>query len=439
MTHRLFLGAAAYAALISGALPATAAPATTAAITAVAVTSSDRLPAASAVARFYEARQRPLWSRSPDAVAVLVEALRTAPIDGLAQGPDLAAAIERALSEANAGLPGAAREAERLMSNAFVLHAQALKWPGRAGMIFTDPSLAPRVPTPAEVLEQAAAAPDLAEHVRRTVSINPIHAALRAATAEDMRVLGTPSRALRASLERARLLPSEGRFVLVDVASQQLMMIEDGAVIDRMKVVVGKPGMQTPLLAGTLRQVTFNPYWNVPVDLAATNVARNVLKNGLGWFRSRGFELLSGWDEAASVVDPAAADWQAIADGRVEARVRQRPGPGNSMGAMKFEFPNDRGIYLHDTPDKKLFSEAERTFSSGCVRLEDAARLGRWLLGRSHVPSSDRPEYVVALPEAVPIYLTYLTVRPEAGGHLAYAPDVYDLDSGTDRQLAAVR
>jgi murein L,D-transpeptidase YcbB/YkuD len=243
---------------------------------------------------------------------------------------------------------------------------------------------------------------------------------------------------LRASLERARLLPSEGRFVMVDIASQQLMMIEDGRVVDRMKVVVGKPEMKTPLMAGTLRQVTFNPYWNVPVDLAATNIAANVLKNGIGWLRSRDYEVLSGWEADAKVIDPATVDWQAVADGRVEARVRQRPGRGNSMGAMKFEFPNDKGIYLHDTPDRQLFAEAERTFSSGCVRLEDAARLGRWLLGREPVASSDRPEYEVALPAPVPVFLTYLTVRPETDGRIAYAPDVYGLD-GAESTLAAAR
>lgn len=432
MPHQLFLGAALWAVALCGAVPATAA-------TGAAYESSDRMPAASAVARFYEARQQPLWLQSPEAVRALLDALRTADVDGLEQGPDLAARIERVLGEADAGMPFAAREAERLMSNAFVLHAQALKWPGSNGMIYADPSLAPRVPSPAEVLERAAAAPDLAAHVRRTVDVNPIHAALREAAIRDMRLLGTPPRALKASLERSRLLPSDGRFVLVDIASQQLMMIEDGRVVDQMKVVVGKPAMKTPLLAGTLRQATFNPYWNVPVDLAASNVAQNVLKNGLGWFKARNYEVLTGWTNDATVADPASVDWQAVADGRIEARVRQRPGRGNSMGAMKFEFSNDRGIYLHDTPDRQLFSEAERAFSSGCVRLEGAPRLGRWLLGREAVAASSEPELNVALPTPVPVFLTYLTVRPNRDGTLAYAPDVYGLDTAAEGQLAAAQ
>ena len=410
-----------------------------AAATAAAYESSDRMPAASAVARFYEARQQPLWLQSPDAVRTLLDTLSTADIDGLAEGPELANRIERVLADADAGVPGAAREAERLMSNAFVLHVQALTWPGANSMIYADPLLAPRVPTPAAVLERAARALDLAAHVRQTVDVNPIHAALREAAVKDMRLLGTPSRALKASLERARLLPSGGRFVLVDIASQQLMMIEDGRVIDQMKVVVGKPEMKTPLLAGTLRQATFNPYWNVPVDLAASNIAQNVLRHGLGWFRTRNYEVLSDWTNDATVLDPASIDWQAVADGRIEARVRQRPGPNNSMGAMKFEFPNDLGIYLHDTPDRQLFAEAERTFSSGCVRLEDAARLGRWLLGREPVAATSQPELHVALPTPVPVFLTYLTVRPGDNGTLAYAPDVYGLDSAGEGQFAATR
>jgi murein L,D-transpeptidase YcbB/YkuD len=253
-----------------------------------------------------------------------------------------------------------------------------------------------------------------------------------------MRFLGTPSRALRASLDRARLLPAEGRWVLVDIARQQLLMMENGRVADRMRVVVGKPEMKTPLMAGTLRQVTFNPYWNVPVDLAAKNIAPNVRRLGVSWFKGRGYEALSSWEDDAKVVDPATIDWKGVEEGRVEARVRQKPSSSNMMGDMKFEFPNELGIYLHDTPDRKLFDEAERAFSSGCVRLEDAARLGRWLLGREPVATSSRPEYDVALEKGVPVYLTYLTVWPKEDGTLAYAPDIYGLDATSEEQRVAL-
>jgi murein L,D-transpeptidase YcbB/YkuD len=326
------------------------------------------------------------------------------------------------------------------MSNAFVQYAQALAWPGTAKMVFADAALTPKVPTAADLLRDAAAANDLAGHVRRLAAVNPIYAALKSAAATDMRFLGTPSRALRASLDRARLFPSEGRWVLVDIASQQLLMMEDGRVADRMRVVVGKPEMKTPLMAGTLRQVTFNPYWNVPVDLAAKNIAPNVRRLGVSWFKGRGYEVLSGWDADSKVVDPATIDWKGVEEGRIEARVRQKPSSTNMMGDMKFQFPNELGIYLHDTPDRKLFDEAERAFSSGCVRLEDAARLGRWLLGREPVPTSGQPEYQVPLDKGVPVYLSYLTVWPQEDGTLAYAPDIYGLDGlGEEQRVALAR
>ncbi|WP_344696078.1 L,D-transpeptidase family protein [Sphingomonas rosea] len=405
----------------------------------MAATSSDRLAPALAVSQFYAARSEPLWLRSPAAIQTLVSALRTAPIDGFNDGPELGRSIDAALADAKAGVPGASQEAERLLSSGLVLYTQALRWPGRSRIIYADPSLAPKVPTPTEVLTQAAAASDLAAFVRQTVEVNPIHAALRAAATDQLDFLGQPSPALKGSLERARLLPSNGRFVLVDIASQELMMIDHGRVEDRMKVVVGKPDMKTPLMAGTLRQVTFNPYWNVPVDLVQKTIAANVLRSGLSYLAQRNYEVLSGWTADATVIDPATVDWQAVADGRAEARVRQRPGKGNMMGAMKFEFPNELGIYLHDTPQRELFGKDARTFSSGCVRLEDAARLGRWLLGREPVAASSQPELNVALGKGVPVFLTYLTVRPEADGTLASAPDVYGLDGQPATELATLQ
>lgn len=110
------------------------------------------------------------------------------------------------------------------------------------------------------------------------------------------------------------------------------------------------------------------------------------------------------------------------ADGRIEARVRQLPGPGNPMGRIKFMFPNDRGIYLHDTPEKGLLREDDRLFSSGCVRLKDAPRLARWLFGRPVAMARDTPEQRVDLPEPVPVYITYQTTAP-AGGKLLFRRD----------------
>jgi len=119
-------------------------------------------------------------------------------------------------------------------------------------------------------------------------------------------------------------------------------------------------------------------------------------------------------------------------------RVRQLPGPANSMGHVKIGFPNATDIYLHDTPVKEAFAQDDRNLSHGCVRLEDAPRLARWLLGREPLKSGDAPEQNVELPTPVPIYITYLTARAD-GGQLSFVDDVYGRDSGAAMQVASLR
>ena len=217
------------------------------------------------------------------------------------------------------------------------------------------------------------------------------------------------------------IYPDRGRYLLVDAASARLFMIEDGEIVDSMRVIVGKPDAQTPTIASQIYYATLNPYWNVPPDLARSIIAPNVLKYGLGYLKDRGYEVLDGFGEDAQVISPAEVDWEAVAKGRAKVKVRQLPGPGNSMGEVKFGFPNNSGIFLHDTPKKELFAEASRNISNGCVRLEDAPRLARWLLGRDpESVDADIPEQHVALPRAVPIYITYLN-EPRPGSEMAMA------------------
>lgn len=203
-------------------------------------------------------------------------------------------------------------------------------------------------------------------------------------------------------------VPARGRFVLVDAASARLFMIENGEVVDSMRVIVGKPEAATPVLRSTLHYATLNPYWNVPPDLARTIIAPRVLKEGPAYLSQRGYEVVSAFTGDRHVLDPEGVDWAAIAEGRAKVHVRQRPGPANSMGQMKFGFDNDDGIFLHDTPRKDLFNEAERNLSNGCIRLEDAHRFARWLLGREANASGHEPEEHVRLPRPVPIMIAYL-------------------------------
>ena len=224
-------------------------------------------------------------------------------------------------------------------------------------------------------------------------------------------------------------------YVVVDAASARLLMIDGGQVVDSMKVIVGKsdPSTQTPMLASVIHYTTLNPYWHVTPDLVRSLIARNVLDQGLGYLKGHGYQVLSA-DGSGEMLDPAKVDWRAVAEGSELVRVRQLPGPGNSMGRIKIGFANSSDIYLHDTPNKALFAQEDRTLSHGCIRLEDAERLGRWLMGREPQTASRDPEQNVLLPKPVPIYVTYLTAHLD-GGQLTFVDDPY----GRDNQLAALR
>ncbi|HET7817192.1 MAG TPA: L,D-transpeptidase family protein [Sphingomicrobium sp.] len=203
-------------------------------------------------------------------------------------------------------------------------------------------------------------------------------------------------------------VPAMGRYVVVDAASAQLFMIENGKVVDSMKVIVGKPTSATPSVRSTIYYATLNPYWNVPVDLARTIIAPRVLAEGPHYLEKNGYQVVSGFTRDAELLDSKSIDWRAVADGRETVHVRQLPGPGNFMGQVKFGFGNKDGIFLHDTPKKELFHEADRRLSNGCVRLEDAARLARWMLGRDPATAAADPEHYVPLPQPVHVVITYI-------------------------------
>ena len=207
-------------------------------------------------------------------------------------------------------------------------------------------------------------------------------------------------------------IPVQGRFVLVDANSARLYMIEDGRVRDSMRVIVGKPETPTPELNTVINYETLNPYWHVGPDMAKTIIAPRVLQDGDAYLSRQGYDIVSGWGPDAQVLSPDSIDWKAVAEGSLKVYVRQRPGPANSLGHFKFDLPNSDGIYLHDTPKKELFAQDKRDLSHGCVRLEDAERLARWLLGKDP-PTVSVPEENILLPKPVPITISYLDSRSQ--------------------------
>jgi len=276
----------------------------------------------------------------------------------------------------------------------------------------------------------------LAARLREFQSVHALPASGRAdpATIAALnRGAGHYERLILANIERARAIPAAPgrRYLLVDTASARLWMVEDGRLRDSMKVIVGKRAMPTPEMAGLIRYAMLNPYWNLPPDLIRER-ARGAVRRGPAAIAGERLQVLSDWSPQARTLNPRQVDWRAVAAGRRFVNLRQLPGPQNMMGRIKFMMPNDLGVYLHDTPLRDLFAGADRRQSSGCIRLEDAQRLARWLF-RGPAPSpSGAPEQRVDLPEPVPVYITYLTALPTRDG-IVFRPDSY----GRDQALLA--
>ena len=394
---------------------------------------------ADATAAYDTYHVKPIWFRGgveDPAVAQLVAILGRAPFDGFAEGPQLAAEVQAAVAAARAN-PASAANAERILSMAWVRYVQALKRPTE-GMIYAYPVLKPQGTRTEEILLTASAAPSLTQYLVTTSELNPVYRQLRDAAWAKAQASGTfvPDPRLLANLDRARSIPARGRFVLVDSGSQLLTMFENGQAVDSMKVIVGTNELPTPLIASMMFYVTYNPYWHAPDHLVRKTIAPTVLRQGMGYLKSRGYHVIDEWSENPNVIDSTTIDWKAAASGKTHLFIRQDPGPLNSMGRLKFPFPNPEGIYLHDTPGKELFGKQVRNLSNGCVRVEDARRFGRWLLGQDPVAPSDEPEIRVQLPRGVPIILTYLTVQVK-DGKLAYSDDFYGWDKAAPRWVAS--
>lgn len=391
---------------------------------------------------FYAARgYRPLWldaRGSSPAASLLIGQLQSADRDRLKPGKLKAGNIERALDRAAGGTPEDMAKAELALSKGYAAYVKALRSGRRAPMIYETQALSPVVPTTTSALQAAARAPSLETYVRTMGWMHPLYAPLRAALG-DPRYAEDQRSQIALNLDRIRAIPANParRYVLIDAASARLWMYQDGRPADTMRVVVGKPeeATQTPMMAGFIRYAIVNPYWNVPGDLVRSRIAYNVLAKGHGYLTNGGYQVLSDWSDKPEVVDPTTVDWHAVDAGTLRPRVRQLPGGPNFMGTVKFMFPNPQGIYLHDTPDKDLLQKDARQLSSGCVRLEDAQRLGRWLLGKPLPRRQRSPEQRIELPEVVPVYITYLTAMP-VDSRVAFQGDVYARDALGDASLA---
>lgn len=237
---------------------------------------------------------------------------------------------------------------------------------------------------------------------------------------------------LYVNMERLRWLPDslEKRFVLVNIADFTLRVMEGYDTLLEMKTIVGKDYRETPVFNARITYLVFSPTWTVPPGIQKADVIPATARN-VNYLKEKNMVVLNARGQQ---VDPATINWRR--DG-MRYTIRQAPGPQNALGRVKFMFPNKYDVYLHDTPSRELFARDERTFSSGCIRVEKPFDLARLLLDDMpewtderirQAMNNDNPRTVV-LRSQPGVYLYYLTAWADRAGNVYYRNDIYDRDA----------
>jgi murein L,D-transpeptidase YcbB/YkuD len=252
------------------------------------------------------------------------------------------------------------------------------------------------------------------------------------------------ARQIELNLERWRWLPRDlgRRHILVNIAGFELAVVEDDQLALEMRVVVGRPYRRTPVFSAPMTYLVFSPYWHVPPSLALQDVVPAVLKDP-DYLTKKNIKVFRGWGAETREIDPATIDWSSVNTRNFLFRFRQEPGVNNSLGAVKFMFPNPFNVYLHDTPSRELFQKAERTFSSGCIRIAKPLELAAYLLRGApgwsaegiEAAAQKGVEQTVRLPEPIPVHLLYWTSWIDPDGSLQFRNDVYGRDRLLDEAL----
>ncbi len=243
------------------------------------------------------------------------------------------------------------------------------------------------------------------------------------------------------NLERRRWLPDDlgERYVFVNMADFALKVVDGPHTIHATRVVVGTPFHRTPVFSDAIKYIELNPFWNVTPSIAAKELLPKIRKDP-GYLARNGYRLFSGWGAEASELDPFSVDWSGVSASRFVYKIRQDPGPKNSLGQLKSVFPNTQSIYLHDTPSRQLFQQTMRAFSHGCIRVENPLDLAVVLLGGADgwtkekltqaISSGERK--IIALSKPIPVHLVYLTAWVNKDGSVHFRDDIY----GRDNRLA---
>ena len=240
------------------------------------------------------------------------------------------------------------------------------------------------------------------------------------------------------NLERLRWVPVEieNDYLLVNIPEYKLHVFENKKLIWETNVVVGKAARQTSIFKGNISEIILNPYWNVPTSIANKEILPK-LKRNRNYLTRNNMEAVAG----GNVVNPKTINWNKYS--RIPYDIRQKPGKDNSLGKMKFMFPNSYSIYLHDTPSKELFDRNKRDFSHGCIRVENPKKLAMHLLKNNKNWTEINVDNVlltntatpIAINPTIPVYITYFTAWVDVNGNLNFRNDIYNLDDELAKEI----
>jgi len=245
------------------------------------------------------------------------------------------------------------------------------------------------------------------------------------------------------NMERWRWLPDElgPRYVMVNIPDYRLFVVENQTTIMSMKTVVGKSAQPTPVFMDNMSYLELNPTWNLPNSIVAEEMIPKVKKDP-DFLTKKRIRIYKDWSPTAKEIDPKTIDWAKMNPKKFPYRMIQDIGV-NPLGRIKFMFPNQFDVYLHDTTQKSLFQRSKRMYSHGCIRVEKPYELGEWVLKDDPAWSKERllkeikkgKRQVVNLPKHIPVYVIYLTAWFDTRGHIHFRDDIYDYDKNLEKVL----
>ena len=245
------------------------------------------------------------------------------------------------------------------------------------------------------------------------------------------------------NMERNRWMQNEfGPYhIFVNLADQVVKVVRDDRTVHAEVIQVGQPFHRTPVFSEMMEYVEFNPYWGVPASIAVNEYLPK-LRSNPGVLAAQNISLFSGGQQ----ISAHSVNWSSVGKGNFPFRLRQEPGKGNALGRVKFMFPNEFNVYMHDTPSKSKFEATQRYFSHGCMRLRDPLTMAEVLLGpegwdrkRIDAVVAGGKNTVVRLKTQIPVHVAYLTSFVNKDGSVNFREDVYGRDKILAEALAKVR